>query len=658
MGIAALDNTKKRIKEKLTGQRELSEIEREKINHEFLAEIGPQGGITFNVNEKIISTGTGYEACIYVYGYPKQVSTHWMTHITNIEDTISVLDISSKNKSEIQQNLKRSLEEQTSRYNTAKSTAEAKDAERQFRELEEMYEEINNYGDVMKQLLSRIYVSEKTMYDVDVKVKEIITKLEGSGFKCAVCVNETHSDWRNMFLSYSQQQESLYNRNGQPLLSKVLAGGNPFHFSSLNDPHGTYFGTTQTGGAVMFDLFHKDDIRMSYDFLSTGKKGSGKSTTLKKLMTDRAARGDYVRVFDVTGEFTDLCNFLGGSIISLDGSKDSIINILQILPDESPAVAFNKHISKVSTIYTYLKGGSVDEKELLILKILLRMLYKAKGISDIKGNLQVDLRNLSPKDFPVLSELLALTKQAIDNYDKLKALFEEITGLRESHLAILEDIELKLADLCTTYGALFDGHTTVENFYETKIVCFDMRHLAKMEEAVFDAQLYSALSVCWDNCVITGSRMNQLYREGKIRWEDITRSLILIDEAHKSINANKLAGVTEVIKIVREARKYFAGLGLASQSLRDFVPDNVESHAVEQMKILFELTTYKFIMNQDSNTIPKFKEVFQNTFSESELAKIPTLLKGECLLAISGDRNLEMKIYASDAELALFNGGE
>lgn len=657
MGIESIIEAKDKLKEKITGRKVLTEEEQEKINIEFMNEIAPQGGITFDVNEKLISTGTGYEACIYVYGYPKQVSTHWLSLISNIEDTICVLDISSRNKLEVQKNLKRSLEEQSSRYNTAKSTSEAKDAQKQFQELEEMYEEINNYGDVMKQLLARIYVSEKTLYDLDVKVKETIASLGGSGFKCAVCVNETHSDWRNMFLSYSQQQQTIYNRIGQPLLSKTLAAGDPFHFSSLCDPNGTYLGSTDTGGAVLFDLFHKDNMRMSYDFITVGKKGAGKSTTLKKLLTDRAARGDIVRVFDVTGEFTKLCNYLGGSIISLDGTKDSIINILQILPAESQTVAFNKHVSKVTTIYTYLKAGNVEEKELLVLKILLRLLYKAFGICNIKGDIVVDLKQLSPKDFPKMSDLLNLTKEVIDKYDSLDTLFSEVSSLRKEHIQYLQDIELKISDLCSTYGNIFDGYTSVEDFYETKIVCFDMRNLAAMEETVYDAQLYNALSVCWDNCVLVGAEMNELYSKEEIGWEDITRSLILIDEAHKSINANKMAGVKEVVTMMREGRKYFTGIGLASQSIRDYVPDNAASEAVELMRVLFELTTYKFIMNQDSNAIPKLKEVFQNTFSELELSKIPKLMRRECILSIAGDKNIEMTIYAPQVELELFNGG-
>ena len=38
----------------------------------------------------------------------------------------------------------------------------------------------------------------------------------------------------------------------------TLAAGLPFHYSELNDPRGSYLGTTFTGGNVIFDLFHKD----------------------------------------------------------------------------------------------------------------------------------------------------------------------------------------------------------------------------------------------------------------------------------------------------------------------------------------------------------------------------------------------------------------
>jgi hypothetical protein len=53
----------------------------------------------------------------------------------------------------------------------------------------------------------------------------------------------------------------------------------------------------------------------------------------------------------------------------------------------------------------------------------------------------------------------------------------------------------------------------------------------------------------------------------------------------------------------REARKYFAGLIYASHLISDFVPDGSEQTAIEKIKKLFDLTQYKFIMQQDDNNL-------------------------------------------------------
>ena len=76
----------------------------------FISEVGPQGGISFE-HEKFTLTGRGYEACIYVYGYPHEVDYHWLYYLSNIKDTIFVLDIASIDKTAIKKNLNRAMEE-------------------------------------------------------------------------------------------------------------------------------------------------------------------------------------------------------------------------------------------------------------------------------------------------------------------------------------------------------------------------------------------------------------------------------------------------------------------------------------------------------------------------------------------------------------------
>lgn len=643
-----------KLKERVLGKK-LTEKELEHINPQFIENVSPLGGIDFT-HEKFIQTGGGYEACIYIYEYPKRVSMHWLTMLLNNDDTIGVVDISSVEPWKVRQNLKRSLEEQNSRYKTAKTDMEMLDAEIQYAELESMYREIASYGKIMKSIAIRIFVAADTMYEAETRVKELMKEL--TDFKCAVCLNETKQDWRNVFLPFQRQQEGIFAREGQPILSSTLAAGNPFHFSSLSDPHGFYLGQTESGGPVLFDLFYKTKVRVSYDFLCVGKKGSGKSTTLKKILLDRAIRGDIIRIFDVNGEFTMLTEKLGGTIIYLDGQSGNIINILQILPnDENQAIAFENHMSKVGVIYTYLKGGEVSENEILILKQLLRVLYMKCGICNQNGELIRDLKEMQPEDFPILSDLLALTTYMIQHFEKNADIIFQRTNIRENKLPILEDIELKLRDLCTTHGKTFNGHTTINNFYDEKVVCFNVKNLTRKDDQVFDAQIYNALSICFDNCVANGSVMKELVREKKIKEEDIVHFLVLMDESHLTINANKTAGIDEVIRMVREFRKYFGGLGLASQSIRDFIPDRADADAVDKMKVLFELTTYKFMMMQDSNSLPKIREAFQGSFSEIEIESIPMLEQGNCILSIAGDRNLQLKIRLQDEEQYYFDGG-
>ncbi len=612
---------------------------------------GPQTGISFR-HERFVQIGDGYEACLYIYKYPKDVSRHWLNIIANIEDTITVLDIASVNPIEIKRNLSRSMEEHASRYSSAKNHTQRQDAQMQYSEAEAMYKEVAQYGNVMKVVLARIYVPAKTLPECDFKVAEIIASLEGNGYRCGVCLNETKQDYRNAFLSYEQQQKTLYRRKGQAMLSTTFALGNPFHFTSLSDPYGTYYGTTTTGGSVLLDLFRVTALRLSYNSVMVGRMGSGKSTTLKKIIFDRASQGDMIRVFDVTGEFAEIITSVGGKIVSLDGKGNIIINMLQILQSGDDAQSsYNAHLAKTAAFYSYLKP-SAEENEILILKKLLRLLYMSWGFIGDDGQLQInDFNELRSEDYPTWSNLLEYIRALKSGAESLEEDDELSADIRSSMDRYVENIELLVEDLCLTYGNIFDGHTSIPDFYREQIVSFDITRLASLESNIFDAQFFSALSLCWDNCASVGRMQKNQYDHGQLADDDISHFLLLIDEAHRIVNAKKLAGVEQILTYEREARKYFGGIIFASQSIRDFVPDDSTSAAADMIKTLFELCTYKWIMNQDNSCRAKLSEIFGADLTENDLAQIPKLGKGEVLLAVAGESNLEFKVELSQLEL-------
>src|SRR5699024_6228556 len=231
-----------------------------------------------------------------------------------------------------------------------------------------------------KLLNIRLYVSSNELWRLEKKINQVITKLRSFGFKGQVFLNETYFEWQSMFLSYDKQILLPNKREGKGMPAISLASGLPYDFSELNDRTGSYLGSSFTGGNVMFDLFHSDKLRRFYNGVVVGKMGAGKSTTLKKLLMDNEARGNFIRGFDVTGEFYTLVKSIEGKMLSLDGS-DGIVNPLQIYRSDDARIegdddegklflnfedyerqCFMQHVSKVAIFYEFLAKDPTTEE--------------------------------------------------------------------------------------------------------------------------------------------------------------------------------------------------------------------------------------------------------------------------------------------------------
>ncbi len=627
----------------------------------FLELIQPQGGITFQ-SVKYIQTGSGYEACIHVYEYPKSMDDYWLSKTCNINNTVVTVDVSTDDVNEVKKNINRSMKEQKYRFQGATDYQEQYDAQKRLQEMQKLFDEISSMGEVIKLVHIRIFVADASLAVLEDKVKNIMSKLESNGgFLTTIFLNESRTEWKSMYQSYTRQSEELFFTYGQPLTSESLAAGNPFHFSFLEDPNGSFLGKTPCGGNVVFDLFRKTASRLYYNFLCAGVMGSGKSTLLKKLFKINAVLGNYVRTFDVSGEFSLLTNILGGKVIRLDGSS-GILNPLEILRagendkiKDSEMNSFITHISKVSTIYRFLVGGQVSTEEINMFEELLRKLYKQSGFEMVKGKLNRPVTGLPANQYPTFSDFLHFIQQEIKVMQETEYNDVEMELVRKN-IKIIDKIRGVVENLVNTYGNLFDGHTTIDNIMDEQIVTFDISLLKDMRAEIFDAMIFNMISLCWDNCVTNGKLMQQKLNEG-MNPRDVINFLILIDESHRWLNARKPHALDQITVYLREARKYFGGIGLASQSIRDFVPEGSGSAAIDKVKTIFELTQYKFIFHQDSNVTKMLNNIFEGVLTASQVARIPKLEQGENILSIASDRTLEFKVYLTKEEEKIFQGG-
>lgn len=617
-------------------------------NPYLIDKIQPQGGISFK-GDDYIRTGDGYEQCIRVYGYPSLVDRHWLTYVTNIPNAVTILDVSTYDSEQVKKNLNKGISEYKSREATAKNYAEASDAYARRNDMENIYEEVANYGEIIKEITCRIFVSDKVKSDLEKQVSKIMNYLEGNEYKSAVFLNETKFEWLSMYESATKQRILANKREGFPVASTTLAGGDPFHFTSLNDKYGCYYGTTTTSGAegsVIFDAFASNNKRTSYNGLVFGRMGSGKSTLLKKLIRERAARGDFVRIFDVNGEFEPLAYSLGGKVVSLDGTS-GILNPLQVnKTTDSESGSFSLHLSKLSTIYHFLAPESTHAERLEFENVARNLYIDCGIIPSENSNLDnLNITGLNAEAYPTFSDMLAFLDKIIkkeDNPDTKK---------------LLVNISRVVKNICKTYGKIFDGHTSLTDFINTQVVVISIKNLTSEKTEVFDAQLFSALSLCWANAVKIGSQMKSWVENKRIRLEDAKRFLLVIDESHKTINSTKPFAVEQILMYAREGRKFFAGIYLASQSVRDYVPEGTGDEAFNKIKTLFEISQYKFIMNQDTNAVEMLEKIFEGQLTPTEIDSIPRLERGQAILCISGDKNINFNVEITDYELNIFKGG-
>lgn len=638
-------------------------IQEETYDPYLLEQIQPSGGITFQ-DTRYVETGTGYETCIHVYDFPQKLDDFWMAKVCNINNTVVTVDISTDNVMEVQKNINRSMKEQQYRYMEAQNFQEKYDAKQRFQEMERLYEEISSLGEVIKLLHIRIFVADHSYRRLEEKVKNILAKLESNGFRAAIFLNESKTEWESMYRPYKEQQsEDLFFIYGQPLTSNALAAGNPFHFSSLQDPCGDFLGKTPCGGNVLFDEFHKSKTRRFYNSLAVGTMGSGKSTLLKKRFLTNAIKGNYVRTFDISGEFTTLTKTLGGKVLKLDGTN-GILNPLEVLKaEEGEEISFTRHISKVSTIYKFLTEGSADTEEIIEFEELLRELYRTFGMELIGGKVKSQVTGLPANRYPTFSDFLEYIERKMEDIQNRSKDYEAVElDLVKHRMAIMDKIRRVLSNITNTYGSLFDGHTSIDNILDEQIVTFDLSTIKEMKPSVFDAQIFNMISLCWDNCVTNGKLMMERLRkakgeEGALDPEQVTKFLMIIDESHRWINTKKRHALESISIYLREARKFFGGIMLASQSIRDYVPEGSGAEEIDDLKKIFELTQYKFIFHQEADTLPLLDKVFESTLTQSQRNKIPKLEIGENILCIASDRNLEFKVHLTKEEDRIFEGG-
>lgn len=645
-------------------RKEILKLMNDGYDLDFLARVQPQGN--FKRHGRYIETGDGYLTCLRLWKYPaKGLQPFWGVPLTmpsaKNSSTLAVISIGTENRDQILAKISKSAGDQYTRVSSKAKVMDNVEAMSSYNDLVDLTKRITQKNEVVKRVYFRLFVYAPTLGELEEKCKKIIR--QNTMFRMARYVDEQVDEFRSIFVP-AMQQENLSNApKGTPIDAENLAGMYPFNHVKLEDPNGSYYGFTRTNGEIIFDPFQRDNRRTRSFFFVTGNAGMGKSTLLKKMNDDVFSRGAIIRNFDVSSEYTQQTIHQGGTIIKLD-QPEYRINPFEIFPtvvNDDGTVdevnSFHQNITKLKNFFRFL-NGDVTNDDLEVFSTWLTEFYREHNLW-IKNPEKVlksfKCTGLPRSMYPTLEDfvLFANEKQRAAERDPRR----HITSVQ---VTTMNRITTTFSELQETQGSLFDGQTNFPDIKQLQVVTFNIQGLLAKGQGVFNAQIYSVLSLLSADIIQNGMRQRELAaRLGReLSPSEVTWYYLNIDEVENIINPRFSFGVEFLASMMEQMRKNLCAITMAAPTIKDLIM-NGNSHdpyilAVQKMFSLFQI---RFFFQISDDDLPRLSVALGGSTTMDELEALTKLEKSECLMNINGDRNVQFKVQITEEEKQRYRGG-
>ena len=315
--------------------------------------------------------------------------------------------------------------------------------------------------------------------------------------------------------------------------------------------------------------------------------------------------------------------------------------------------SFHQHIAKCKLMIGML-NSDFTETDLNEFGRMLAAFYVDYGLwvdtNEPESQQKTAIAGRDAAEYPILIELLAFMTQ------KYQQVIEQEAPTSARRVRI-EKIRNTLDSMLQENGNIFNGRTTVPNVQDEQVVFYDISSLQSLSSNVFRAQLYTAISMIWNDALRNGRKMKQLHEEKQIDWAHIRRFSVYLDECHNVINPDNKASVDYIIQFQREMPKFFGSVLFATQTIDSILKSNLANDTNEALKTIFALCQYKFFFRLDHSEVDTVQRVIGDVLTDSLKGEIPKLQQGETVLTTGATEAFKMKVFVSQEEIDRFKGG-
>jgi len=555
---------------------------------------------SIEIHSSYFRLGTKYGRTLYVYGYPRQIYTGWLSSLINIDEVLDVsMYIYPVDSQVVLNNLRKKvtqLEASTS-INNEKGKTRDPGLEAAISDAEELRDQIQLGAERFFRFGLYVTLYADSLDELSFVQNKIETLFGQQLVFSKVASSQQEQGLNSTIPQMSDQLQIRRNMN-----TGAISTSFPFTSADLTDNTGILYGINMhNNGLVIFDRFKLENANM----VVFAKSGAGKSFTVKLEALRSMMLGTEIIIIDPENEYQKLTEAVGGSYVRLSLNSSTRINpfdLPRVIDSDEAEDALRANLVTLHGLFRLMLGGTQ---------------VAANGTA---------MSTLNPVEEADLDQAL------IDTYARVGITSDPLTHnsppptISDLYDTLLHmggtgpQLAQRLRKYTTgTFAGIFSQQSNID--INNPMVVFNIRDL---EDELRPVAMYIVLSHIW-NIVRT----------------DRKKRMLIVDEAWELMKYDDSANF--LFSLAKRARKYALGLTTITQDVEDFMGSKMGRAIVAN-------SSMQLLLKQSSSAVDVLSDVFKLTEEEKKrLANFPI---GQGLF-FAGQSHVHINIQASQTEQRL-----
>lgn len=547
--------------------------------------------------------GTRMARTFYVYGYPRQIFTGWLSSMVNMDEVLDlsiyiypvesqvVLENLKKKVTQLEAGLQ--LDAEKGRIRDPGKQAAIMDAEEMRDKLQVGEERFFRFG-----LYFTIYAG--SMDELDFMTHKIESVLGQQSIYSKVATSQQEQGFNSTIPQLTDQLQIRRNMN-----TGAISTSFPFTSADLSQDNGILYGINMhNSGLVLFDRFSLENGNS----VVFAKSGAGKSFAVKLEALRSLMFGIEIFIIDPENEYQRMCEAVGGAYVRLSLNSATRINpfdLPEVIDTDEADNALRSNIITLHGLLRLMMGGA--QSQMVAGGVAAMPALSPVEESDLDAALIETYAKAGITNDPLTHKSQPPT--IVDLYDTL--LHMGGTG---------PQLAQRLRKYTTgTFAGIFSQQSNTN--INSPMVVFNIRDL---EDELRPVAMYIVLNYIWNKTKT-----------------DKKKRILIIDEAWQLMKYEDSANF--MFSLAKRSRKYNLGITTISQDVEDFMGSRMGRAIVANASM-------QLLLKQSSSAVDVLADVFKLTSEERKrLSQFPV---GQGLF-FAGQSHVHIQITSSPTEMSL-----